>query len=182
MGKRTYTKVSPNLWTSQRFRGVEHQARLFYVYLLTNEHVDSCGCYRLPLLYAAADFGVDAETAAALVRALETVDLIAYDADAEFVLVKRWFKHNPPMNKDHAAGTRRLISEIQSEALLEQCEADFADAETLLQEQLDLKAAAKAEWEARAKEKYGVHKDAPGLGFPASAGLTSTRFLSGGAR
>ena len=55
---RDYSKVSPKLWRSPRFRSLESgDARLFYLFFLTCEHQSSAGCFRLPVAYAASDLG-----------------------------------------------------------------------------------------------------------------------------
>ena len=55
---RDYSKVSPKLWRSPRYRSLESgDARLLYLYFLTCEHQSSAGCFRLPVAYAASDLG-----------------------------------------------------------------------------------------------------------------------------
>ena len=182
MAKRLYTKVSPALWASRRFRDVEHLARLYYVYLLTNEHIDSTGCYRLPDAYACADFGVDAETQSRLATALVDIDMIAVDSVAEYVLIKRWFKHNPLTSIDHATGTERLIGEIESDTLRGQCSGDFEIAEAALLARLEKVAAEKAaralaaQMRAASVQAWHAHS-----GHPTNS-LANTRFLNGGQR
>ena len=51
---RDFFKVSPNLWSSRKFRGLpDDQCRLLYLYLLTCKHANSCGCFELPVAYIA---------------------------------------------------------------------------------------------------------------------------------
>ena len=181
-GKRLFTKVSPALWTSRRYRGVEHLARLYFTYLLTNAHIDSTGCYRLPDAYACSDFGIDAETQTGLVASLVKADLIAVDSAAEYVLIKRWFKHNPLTNADHAKGTKRLIAEIESDSLREDCEAAFAEAEIALNARLEQIDAAKADREQRAKLRaanaQSIH---PGSDY-SNGRLTNSKYMNPGAK
>ena len=55
---RTFSKISPKLWRSPRFRSLESgDERLLYLYVLTCEHQSSAGCFRLPDAYAASDLG-----------------------------------------------------------------------------------------------------------------------------
>jgi hypothetical protein len=145
MAKRQFSKVSPAIWASRKFRGVSSLARNFLLYLITNEHIDSSGCYRLPDAYAAHDFGVETDEIETLYAELVEADLISRDKEAEWVLIKRWFKHNPPTNESHATGTRKLISQIESDTLREETETVFEDAIATLEGQLAEKNARKAE-------------------------------------
>ena len=180
MADRTFTKVSHAVWTSRRFRGVGNQARLYYLYLLTNTHIDSTGCYRLPDAYACADCGIDADAHKAATAELIAADMIA--VDAEYVLIKRWFKHNPPMNCDHAEGTRRRIANIESDLLREECEATFTEAETALNERLERISALKAERSAKAELKLVHTRAGKGFGQILGSDLTQTRYMNGGGK
>lgn len=182
MAKRLFTKVSPEVWTSRRFRGVEPSARCAFLYLLTNAHIDSTGCYRLPVAYGCADFGMDETAFLGCLEQLIQADMISHDADAEYVLIKRWFKHNPLTNLDHAEGARRLVCLIESDVLRQECEAAFDDAESALRSRLDriaadksAKAAKAAEWAAKA----GQTSNAP---FRQSSDLTHTKYMNGGGK
>lgn len=126
MTKRDFTKVSPNVWRSNRFRKLESSdAQLLYLYFLTCEHQNSAGCFRIPDGYACADLGWNINRYVQARDHLVTGDMVSFDADAEVIYVHRWFKHSPPMNDKHAQGTMRLISEIENDDLREKVEADF---------------------------------------------------------
>lgn len=179
MAERTFTKVSPSLWTSRRFRGVGSEARLHFLYLVTCAHIDSTGCYRLPDAYACADRGIDAATHAAVTAELIAADMIA--ADAEYVLIKRWFKHNPPMSLDHATGTRRRIARIESDALRLECEEAFLEAEVALKERLDQINEARAEKALKARLRPAHSQDNPSASPFGNSSLTNTRYMNRGA-
>lgn len=49
------------------------------------------------------------------------------DDETSEVFVRRWFKHNPPMNDKHALGTRFIIDRIESDSLREIVEAEFLE-------------------------------------------------------
>ncbi len=175
MAKRLFSKVSPAIWASRRFRGVSPMARNFYLYLLTNEHIDSSGCYRLPDPYACFDFGITQDQLAALYAELSQADMISRDVAAEWVLVRRWFKHNPPTNADYAKGTRKLIATIESDRLREETETAFAEAEAALKTRLAEIAASREERAMKAKLASGYN----GIGNPFSGNLTDTGYMRG---
>ena len=124
---REYSKVSPKLWRSKRFRSLaSDDARLLYLFLLTCEHQTSAGCFRLPDAYAAADLGWDADRLEGA-RAPLIPDMIAHDAETEECFVRRWFRHNPPTNQKHLKGVQRIISELDSDHVREVAEEELSD-------------------------------------------------------
>ena len=55
---RDFAKISCSIWHSRKFRSLPNDdCRLVYLYLHTNPHVNSLGCYVLPFGYAIADLG-----------------------------------------------------------------------------------------------------------------------------
>lgn len=182
MAKRLYTKVSPELWTSRRFRGVDSITQCLYLYLLTNAHIDSTGCYRLPVAYGCADFGINEPAILACLEQLIQADMILHDASAEYVLIRRWFKHNPLTNPDHAEGTRRRVSLIESDDLRQECEAAFCDAEIDLNARLAKVEAAKAERAEKARLRQAQSQAGAASHFPTHTDLAASRYLNGGSR
>lgn len=156
MVRRQFSKVSPAIWASRRFRGVSPMARNFLLYLITNGHIDSSGCYSLPVAYAAHDFGVEPDQVEVLFAELVQADLISRDVETDWVLIKRWFKHNPPTNESHAKGTRKIIAQIESDALREEAETAFNEAVEAIEAQMAANAARKAE---AAGGSGGMHAD-----------------------
>ncbi|MHB9446940.1 hypothetical protein ACYG9R_09210 [Mesorhizobium sp. RSR565B] len=126
---REYSKISPKVWRSPRFRSLEmDDSRLFYLFLLSCEHQSSAGCFRLPDAYAAADlnWSVDRlETA----RAPLVGDFIVHDAATFEYFIARWFRHNPTTNVKHRQGVRRLISELDSDLVREAAEIELEEHE-----------------------------------------------------
>jgi hypothetical protein len=115
---RDFSKVSPLIWESVRFRNLpDDDARLLYLYFLTNSHQNSVGCYKLPAAYACADMSWDEPRYQAALTALVTAELIETDGATREILIPRWFKHNPPTNAKHMLGSSRLVDKIESPAL-----------------------------------------------------------------
>ncbi|GLS29296.1 hypothetical protein SAMN04488498_11399 [Mesorhizobium albiziae] len=154
MSKREFSKVSPAVWRSGRFTGLEcSTAQVLYLYFLTCEHQNSAGCFRLPDGYACSDLGWDAAKYAAARDKLIAAELITVDPGTAEIYVDRWLKHNPPMNEKHALGTQRIIENIESDAIREKVEADFLEAD-----------------EARSSKVVALH----------SSALANTRIMRGG--
>jgi len=122
---REYSKVSPNLWQSKRFNSLaSDDARYLYLYLLTNSHQTSAGCYRLPNGYACDDLRWPVDRYVAARTALIDADLVQFDADTSEVRIVRWFRHNPPATTDHLTGIVRQLERLQSEKLATDAIAD----------------------------------------------------------
>ncbi len=119
---REFTKVSPALWQSKRFNGLpSDNGRLLYLYLITCPHQNICGCFWLPDGYACNDLRWDVEQYQKTRSELSDAGLISFDTDGEFVLIERWFQHNPPMNNSHQIGIERQIERIPSDEMQESC-------------------------------------------------------------
>ncbi|WP_378947797.1 hypothetical protein [Mesorhizobium sp. ANAO-SY3R2] len=130
MSKREFSKVSPAVWRSGRFTGLEcSTAQVLYLYFLTCEHQNSAGCFRLPDGYACSDLGWDTSKYVDARSKLVKAELITFDVSTAEIYVDRWFRHNPPMNDKHATGTRRIIEGIESGDVREKVEAEFQAAD-----------------------------------------------------
>ncbi len=115
---RDFTKVSPSLWHSERFNSLKSDdARLAFLYILTSEHQNSAGCYRLPDAYAAADLRWSVERFQKARFELAEADLIVYDMKSSVVMVRNWFHHNPPMNPKHRKGIQLILERLPSQLI-----------------------------------------------------------------
>ncbi|WP_256750746.1 hypothetical protein [Mesorhizobium sp. Mes31] len=170
MSEREFNKVSPAIWRSRRFTGLTEREKFLFLYLVTNAHVTSGGCYELPDGYACVDLdwqlGEYREARAALVTAgLVDVD----DGPPVIVLIERWFKHNPPMNDDHAKGAQRRLKEIGSQRLQEKALAAFyaADVERVKR---SMEKAAERDKRAEDRARRAMTAGTNGYGGPAHRG------------
>ena len=117
---RDFSKISPAVWQSLRFNSLpSDDGRYLYLYLLTNRHQNSAGCYQLPDGYACTDLLWCSERYVAARQALLKADMIRFDAEASEVMITRWFKHNPPMNQSHYDGTERILERLESPEIAE---------------------------------------------------------------
>lgn len=180
MSAREFSKVSPAVWRSGRFRRLSGQmSKQVYLYFITNSHVNSAGCYPLPDLYACADLDCEAEAYSAARDELIGSELIDHDPDTTEILIERWFRHNPPMNPNHYKGTSRLVSEIESDRLREKAEEALSEAWQAHQARKEedetrrqIEAAQKAA--ARPQREYGPLQPVGG-----SERLLNTRMMKG---
>lgn len=172
MSARTFTKVSPMVWRSPRFIKLPDEAKVGYLYLLTNAHVTSAGVYELPHGYACADLGWAEAGYDSVLKELSDAGLIDHDPNTEVILIERWFKHNPPTNDDHALGTRRRIEAISSDHLREKALASFEEENEV---RIQREAAARAARAARASGTIKSISETIGN----TSRLMSTRMMRG---
>ncbi len=117
---RSFSKVSPNVWQSQRFNALPDDSRLLYFYLLTSPHANSAGAYRLPSGYVCTDLRWQSDRYMQALNQLIDADLIAHDEAESIVIIKRWFQHNPPMNEKHFRGVVRILSNLPQVACVQE--------------------------------------------------------------
>ncbi|SFZ84491.1 hypothetical protein SAMN02983003_2040 [Devosia enhydra] len=116
---RQFSKVSPLVWHSKRFRSLDSDGQLLFLYFLTCEHQTSAGTFRIPDGYAIADLAWELPRYLEVRQRVKAAGLIDCDEDENFVQVMGWFKFNPPTNEKHAQGTLRLLQGISSPRLRE---------------------------------------------------------------
>lgn len=137
MSKRDFSKVSPAIWRSKRFRALQNdRSRLLLFYYLTSQHQTSAGAYQLAEGYACADLGWSAEEYRAARSPLVESGLIFFDEETEEVFISGWFRTCPPMNEKHAVGCQKMIATIESDLVRGAVEREFAKAEQDQQEKL----------------------------------------------
>lgn len=127
MSKREFSKISPTVWRSGRFTGLDSDAMVLHLYFMTCEHQNSAGCFRLPDGYACADLGWELGSYSLCRNQIIKAGLVSFDNETSEVFVHRWFKHNPPMNDKHARGTCFIIERIESDDIREKVEAEFLE-------------------------------------------------------
>ena len=79
---REYSKVSPNVWQSERFNSLpSDDGRYLYLYLLTCQHQSSAGCYWLPEGLCLRGSRWPSNRLAKARQELVAADLILFDAE-----------------------------------------------------------------------------------------------------
>jgi len=105
---RDYGKISTSIWRSKKFKGVSDNDRLFYLYLHTCPHVNSVGCYVLPIGYIQADLGWSEKAINKCIDSLSKAYLIAYNKTEELIRIIGFVDHDPFTNEKHAKGAIKI--------------------------------------------------------------------------
>ncbi len=114
---RMFGKVISSLWGSPKFRALANDThRLAYHYVLTNQHGNAIGAYRLPLAYIGADMDHPEPVVREAMHDLCSAGLVDYDASAGVVRVLSWYEHNPITNAKHFIGAVSAFALLPSSA------------------------------------------------------------------
>lgn len=115
---RDFTKISPKLWKSKKFKSLSNDiARFGFLYVMASNHQTNAGICSMPFPYITHDLDWSLEQTEQVFAELLSANLIDRDPDSEEIMVVDWFHHNGPMNKNHRKGILRTLSRVQSERL-----------------------------------------------------------------
>jgi len=118
---RDYSKVSTSVWHSKRFKSLSDKHKLFYLYCLTSQKCNSCGCYSNHTGYMMVDLDWEIEDIKEAIMCVEKTGLIGYDETEYTLYLHRWFDYNPPTNPKHASKVFSDTLSIPSKKLRELC-------------------------------------------------------------
>jgi len=109
---REFGKIHTRYWSWAQAHNLTDQVKLIGAYLLSCEHGNSLGCFRLPRSYIAEDLGYSVDIVSTSCRHLEKLGFLEYCETSKFVLIKKYLKWNPPKNESHAQGILSMVSQI----------------------------------------------------------------------
>jgi hypothetical protein len=121
---REFSKIKTTVWKSKRLRALADKVltpRILFLYLLANEHGNSCGCFDLDPLYVCADLQCSNEDFERCMKALCEVSLVSFDSATTTVLIHKWEDENAPTNPKHAMGLFAHMENASSETLRKRC-------------------------------------------------------------
>lgn len=125
---RDYGKVHTSFWSSDTLAGLGDDARFLALYLLTCQHGNMIGCFRLPIAYAAEDTGWTSERLRNGFETLSASGWMAWDERASWVWVRKWMKWNPPANPNQWKAADKLSAQVPSSVTFY---SEFASGETV---------------------------------------------------
>lgn len=125
---RDFSKVSPSLWKSKKFRALpDDAARLVYVYLLTCPHGNSAGCFDLDPAYACTDLRMPEKAYRKAIESLKSVGLVDFDSIENTIYLVNWATFNEPTNAKHAIGLLTQLNQASCVRLKVKALADFEE-------------------------------------------------------
>ena len=91
--------------------------KYIYLYLLTCQHGNSAGIYRLTPAYSAYDCAITLKEFDSAIIVLSEKYLISFDSKENVVLIHQYMKFNPITNDKHAKGTAKVASEFKESSV-----------------------------------------------------------------
>lgn len=111
-----YYRVRPDYWSHDK-AGWTDRDKLLGLYLLTCEHRNLEGFYRLPKAYVAADLGWAPKTVDATLKRLISAGFCLYDAEAEVVLLPDVLADQAPSTGKQMVGALNSLERVPPNAL-----------------------------------------------------------------
>lgn len=126
-----YWRVSPMIWAHARRERWTEDERTMALYLLTCDHRTTEGFFWLPKAYIGADLGWDAERLGKAFASLLHQDFIAYDDEAEVLLIVKAMQYQRPDNANQQKAAIKSLKMLPRNRLwprFRECAEAFAEA------------------------------------------------------
>lgn len=114
----SFNTTTLTLWEDAKVRALVEDARVLFVYLLTNRLRISEGFYALPVVLATSQLGWAFQRLHRAADYLTDSDLAVYDLAAEVVLIVKGLKHNPPRGAKSISAAVKKLETVQGAPIL----------------------------------------------------------------
>ena len=111
---RDYGQIQSAYWTHPDIQAVSIEAKLIGAYLLTCQHTNGIGCFRMPIGYVSIDLGMGIETVSKGFRELFQRGFLEHDEEAGYVLIPNFLRWNPTQNPNSAKARAKEFDLIPS--------------------------------------------------------------------
>lgn len=122
-----YYPISPLFWSDSEVRVWGPEEKLLALYLLTCEHRNLEGLYRLPLPYIEADLSWDNGDLTDSMARLEADGFLAYDEESQVILIRKALKYHQPQSAKQIQGAINALQAVPDNRLW----SEFLDAAKL---------------------------------------------------
>lgn len=109
---RDYGKVHTSFWISDGMRRVSDDARLLALYLLTGQHTNMIGCFRLPDGYVSEDLAWTPERVSKGFDELSSNGFATRDKASKWVLIRNFLSWNSVENPNQGIAALRLFDQV----------------------------------------------------------------------
>ncbi len=110
---KAFGKVESRFWTSSDIQGLFGDSKLLALYLLTCEHSDLSGVYRLPMGYIAADLNWVPATTSRSLDDLAAMGFISRREGSDYVCINKFFQYNEPTNQGQLEARIKHLEDLQ---------------------------------------------------------------------
>ena len=109
---RDYGKVHTSFWASETLHGLDDDAKLLALYLLTCTHSNMAGAFRLPAGYVNEDMGWDSERFRKGYETLSACGFLEYCPTTKWVWIVKFLEWNKPENPNQWKAVAKFLSAI----------------------------------------------------------------------
>lgn len=129
----TYRNIQISFWTDSKVADdFTPEDKYFYLYLMTNPHTNTCGCYELSIRQMSIETGYAKETIIKLINRMENVHgVIKYSQENKEVLLINWRKYNWTSSERLRKSILDGIKHIKTEAFCKFLTDCFANSDTI---------------------------------------------------
>ena len=112
-------EIDPRFWNDRKVQeDMTQLERYIFLYLLTNQHSNICGCYEISARQIAWDTGVTEDKVNKALDNLESTHaVIMRDAETREILIVNWHKYHWSSSEKLLKGVAKLVADIKSETL-----------------------------------------------------------------
>lgn len=107
---RDYGRIRTSFWEDDRIKPLPMAEKMVAAYLLTSNHTNAIGCFKLPLAYVADDLGVEAKSLEPIFANLRGAHFIRWCERVPWLWIPNYLKHNPPETPNV---WRRCVAEMK---------------------------------------------------------------------
>lgn len=105
-----YRTIDSAFWLDKDTKPLSPQAKLVFLYLITNPHAHVSGIYYLPAVLIPKETGLEKRKADEAMAALWDADLISYDDESEVVWVRNMMRYQGRGEKNERSAARQIES------------------------------------------------------------------------
>lgn len=107
---RDYGRIRVSFWDDERIKPLSMADKMVAAYLLTSNHTNAIGCFKLPLAYVADDLGVTPASLEPIFASLRAINFIKWCERVPWLWIPNYLKHNPPETPNV---WRRCVAEMK---------------------------------------------------------------------
>ena len=109
---REFGKIACRFWSRPEIQDWSLHARLMALYLLSSEHCNLIGCFRLPLGYIKADLKFTDKRVSQALEQLTQSNFIVWCHKTRWLLISNYLKFNPIENPNQGKAAFYLLKDI----------------------------------------------------------------------
>ncbi len=115
-GMAYYRQIYTTFWTDPKVADeFTPEDKYFYLYLLTNNHTNLCGCYEISKKQISVDTGYNVDTVERLINRLQKIHgVIAYNGETKELFLVNWHKYNWSKSEKLLKGVANEYDNIKS--------------------------------------------------------------------